>query len=151
MDGQAERRANRSEHELKGARARLRKAGNSKAPAESANAPQFADHEQGFRYRVLTRWATRTLPSEQTQRPLPDYVIGPEFLESLGELQGITEEKVADVVFEIVTGLAPQIASRQVHPLRTGTGGDDPFRIRDDGARAYRASLQVDTHDQFGV
>ncbi len=171
---QAERRANRSEHELKVARARLRKVGNSKASAERAREPQFADHEQGFRYLVLTRWATRTLPSEQAQRPLLNYAIGPEFLGSLAELQGITEAKVADVVFEIVTGLAPQIAGRQVHQLRTGAGGNDPFRVREDGARAYRASLQVDTpsarrihywilpggqielaqvdtHDQFGV
>jgi hypothetical protein len=140
-----EHRANRFEHELKGARARLRKAGNTRAAPDAGTGPRFADHEQGFRYLVLTRWATRTLPGEQADRPLPNYTIGPGFLESLDELEGITEEKVADVVFEIVTGLAPQIAGRRVHPLRTGTGGDDPFRVRDDGARAYRASLQVNT------
>jgi len=48
-------------------------------------------------------------------------------------------------VFEIVTGLAPQIPGREVHHLRTGTGGDNPIRKRDDGAMAWRASLQVKT------
>ena len=67
------------------------------------------------------------------------------FLESLERLEGIKAEKVADVVFEIVTGLAPQLPSREVHHLRTGSGGDDPVRIRDDGAIAWRASLQVNT------
>lgn len=36
------------------------------------------------------------------------------------------------------TGLA-------IHPLRTGPGGSDPIRIRDDGARAYRAAIQINT------
>lgn len=143
---QAERRANRAENDLKSTRSRLRKAGNPKSTAPpTSEGPQFADAEQGFRYRVLTRWATRTLPSEQHDRPLPDYFIGPRFLDSLNRLEGIKEEKVADVVFEIITGLAPQIPSREVHHLRTGSGGDDPVRIRDDGAVAWRASLQVNT------
>jgi hypothetical protein len=142
---QAERRANRAENDLKSTRSRLRKAGNAKSSAPASEGPRFADAEQGFRYLVLTQWATRTLPSEQHDRPLPDYVIGPWFLDSLSRLEGIKEEKVADVVFEIITGLAPQIPGREVHRLRTGPGGDDPVRIRDDGAVAWRASLQVKT------
>lgn len=143
---QAERRANRAENDLKSTRARLRKAtGTSKSDSPTGNGPQFVDPEQGFRYLVLTQWATRTLPSEQRDRPLADFLIGPRFLESLERLEGIKAEKVADVVFEIVTGLAPQLPSREVHHLRTGSGGDDPVRVRDDGAIAWRASLQVNT------
>lgn len=84
---QSDRRANKAEHELKATRSRLRKAGNAKAPGADAPGPQFLDREQGFRYRVLTQWATRTLPSEQRQRPLPDYVVGPRFLDSLDKLE----------------------------------------------------------------
>ena len=143
---QAERRANKAENDLKSTRARLRKATNtSKSETPTGIGPQFADPEQGFRYLVLTQWATRTLPSEQRDRPLADFLIGPRFLESLDRLEGIKAEKVADVVFEIVTGLAPQLPSREVHHLRTGSGGDDPVRVRDDGAIAWRASLQVNT------
>ena len=32
-----------------------------------------------------------------------------------------------------------------MHRLRTGLGGDDPVRVRKDGAAAWRASLQVNT------
>ncbi|MGV1008970.1 MAG: hypothetical protein ACOYBY_10240 [Dermatophilaceae bacterium] len=142
---QAERRANKGEHDLKAARARLRKAGNTKSSAVAGDGPQFADAEEGFRYLVLTQWATRTLPSEQRDRPLPAYVLGHRFLDSLASLEGIKAEKVADVVFEIVTGLAPQIPSREVHQLRMGPGGGDPVRRREDGAVAWRASLQVKT------
>jgi hypothetical protein len=141
----AERRANRAEHDLKATRARLRKAGSTKFGHVSEEGPRFADPEQGFRYLVTTRWATRTLPSEQAGRPLPEYVIGPHFLPSLDKLEGVNADKVADVVFEIVTGLAPQILGREVHRLRAGSGGDDPIRTREDGATAWRASLQVRT------
>lgn len=142
---QSERRANKAEHELKATRSRLRKASTAKSTGTDGAGPQFVDREQGFRYRVLTQWATRTLPTEQRDRPLPDYLIGPRFLDSLDKLEGIKEDKVADVVFEIVTGLAPELPSREVHHLRTGSGGEDPVRIRADGAVAWRASLQVNT------
>ncbi|HZK05273.1 MAG TPA: hypothetical protein VFC82_05415 [Actinomycetaceae bacterium] len=141
----AGRHANMLKHELKAAKARLRKAGNRRSAEVLDAGPKFADSEQGFRYLVLTQWATRTLPGEQSDRPLPDYIIGPRFLDSLRRLEGIKDEKVADVAFEIVTGLAPSLSSREVHQLRTGPGGDDPIRVRDDGAVAWRASLQVNT------
>lgn len=142
---QAERRANRAENELKSARARLRKAGSAKVVPSAEEAPRFADREQGFKYLVLTQWASRTIPTEQTARPLPDYVLGPNFLDSLDALEGVKPQKVADVVFEIVTGRAPEIEGRKVHRLRTGSGGSDPYRVRGDGAVAWRASLQVNS------
>ena len=143
--GEAERRANRAEHDLKAARSRLRKAGTRSVSAPVAR-PVFANREQGFRHLVLTQWAIRTPPNEQPTRPLPDYAMGPKFLDSLDKLQGIKPEKVADVVFEVVTGLAAKLPSRELHRLRTGTGGDDPIRERaSDGAVAWRASLQVNT------
>lgn len=144
--GQAERRGNKAENDLKSTRARLRKAGRTTKPGVATDGgPLFADPEKGFRYLVLTRWASRTLPSEQQDRPLVDFLIGTRFLESLERLEGIKSEKVADVVFEIVTGLAPRLPSREVHHLRAGPGGDDPVRVRGDGAVAWRASLQVNT------
>lgn len=142
---EAERRANRAEHDLKVTRSRLRKAGNAKTVQARSEVPHFADPEQGFRYLVLTRWAIRTLPNEQQDRPLGDYVIGPDFLASLQDLEGVSKEKVADVVFEIVTGLAKQIPGREVHRYRTGAGGDNPALLRADGAVCWRASLQRHT------
>lgn len=140
---QAERRARNAENSLKAARTKLRK--KSAKTTGQAPAPRFADHEEGFRYLVLTAWATRTEPGEQAEHPLPDYHLGDDFLDSLDRLEGISEAKVADVVFEILTGLAAQMPSRELHRLRTGNGGDDPARTRDDGAVAWRVSLQVKT------
>lgn len=141
---QAERRANRAENELKSAKSRLRKAGGSRNNSASSE-PVFADREVGFRYLVQTQWALRTLPAEQDERPLPEYDIGPNFLDSLDRLEGITPKKVADVVFEILTGLAARTPAREAHRLRQGESGDAPIRTREDGAIAWRVSLQVKT------
>jgi hypothetical protein len=35
--------------------------------------------------------------------------------------------------------------SREVHQLRSGLGGDDPPRTREDGATCWRANLQTNT------
>ena len=47
------------------------------------------------------------------------------------------------MVFEILTGLAAQLPAREIHQLRTGLGGDDPTRTRDDGSTCWRANLQT--------
>ena len=107
--------------------------------------PEFADSELAFRYLVTTQWALRIQVGEQRSMPLHDYTIGPEFLESLRRLQGITPEKVADVVVEIVTGLALTIDSRDLHVLREGHGPSEKAVTRADGATCWRASLQVGT------
>lgn len=140
-------RAERAEAANKAARARLLKSANTRLRVDepAREKPVFADHEQGFRYLVLTHWATRTIPGEQPSRPMPDYQLGPKFLDSLSRLEGISEEKVADVVFEITTGIANQMTSREVHRLRSGQGANDPIRTKDDGAVAWRASLQMNT------
>ncbi|MGJ6980690.1 hypothetical protein ACSDQ9_09210 [Aestuariimicrobium soli] len=140
-----ERRANAAEHTARGLRSQLRKASSKKATPAATDGPQFADPEQGFRHLVTTRWATRIHPSEQAERELPDYAIGADFLDSLASLEGISTEKVADVVVEILLGMAPSMPGREVHQLRTGTGGDDPPIVRSDKAVAWRASLQVKT------
>lgn len=140
-----ERRLARLEHELKGQRSRLRKAKQSPS-ASGAASPDFADPEQGFRYAVLTSWATRTPVGEQLARPLPDYDLGPEFLASVRQTPGISLGKLADVVFEVVTGRAPEIAGRDLHQLRESATPHAPhLRRAADDATCWRAALQVNT------
>lgn len=138
----AEDRVARLEAELKKSRSALRKA----SSRRSAEVPQFADRERGFRYLVETAWARRIPVGEQPARPLPDYLITERFLDSVDAVQGITPEKIADVVMELLTGIAESSAGRDMHRLRTGTGGDTPVRLRDsDGAICWRIALQVGT------
>ena len=142
---QEQRRANKAETDLRNTRSRLRKASSARRSDVAAEGPHFADREQGFRHLVTTTWATRLGQAEQRERPLPEFAIGRRFLDSLDRLEGITATKVADVVFEVVTGLAIDLPGRDVHRLRTGMGGDTPPRTREDGATCMRANLQTNT------
>jgi hypothetical protein len=135
----------RAHEELARLRTRLRRA--SKAPSSTARVlPEFADRERGFRYAVETAWAERTPVGEQAAEPLPDYTIGPAFLDSVDELSGVTVDKIAAVVFEIVTGRADRSSGRELHQLRESeTGNASYVRRASDGATCWRAALQRNT------
>jgi hypothetical protein len=135
----------RAQDELARLRTRLRRA--SKTPARGPRAvPEFADCDRGFRYAVETAWAQRTPVGEQAASPLPHFRIGPEFLASVDGLAGISIEKIADVVFEIVTGRADHSTGRDLHQLRESETGNAPYVRRPaDGATCWRAALQRGT------
>lgn len=102
------------------------------------------DPEQQLRHEVQVAWQ-RYQPDDRRQWPLRGFLLGPEFLVTVASLHGIERSKIVDVCTDVVTGRAAQMASREVHPLRTAEGGDAPQRVRADGAMAWRASLQHNT------
>ncbi|MBE1874716.1 hypothetical protein [Myceligenerans pegani] len=105
----------------------------------------FSDPAEQFRFEVTQTWAQIVPAGEKDRWPLEEYVLGPRFLESLETVEGISRDKVLRTVVHVVTGRAPEMNGLQVHPLRSGLGGDDPQRVRDDGAACWRVSLQVNT------
>jgi hypothetical protein len=140
-----ERQVARLEHDLQVQRAQLRKARRPTSTAPRAN-PEFADPEQAFRYAVLTAWASRIPVGEQPTVPLPEYDVGPNFLNSLNEVPGVAMDKVAGVAVEILTGRAPDVAGRELHQLRESLSGNAPYiRRPTDDATCWRAALQVNT------
>jgi hypothetical protein len=81
-------------------------------------------------------------PAERTRYPLRRVAVGPEFLGSLRELQGVSLHRVLDACVHVATGRAAEIPGLELHPLRAGAGGTEQ-RQRPDGARAWRCALQV--------
>ena len=81
-------------------------------------------------------------PAERARYPLRRVVLGPQFLESLRELQGVSLHRVLDACVHVATGRATEIPGLELHPLRAGAGGTEQ-RQRADGARAWRCALQV--------
>lgn len=139
------RRIDGLEDQLKRLRTRLRKTKQPPSPSGTPT-PEFADAEQAFRYAVLSAWATRTPVGEQASRPLVEYDLGPEFLDSVRSIQGVTLDKIADVVVEIVAGRAHEIAGRDLHQLRESAAPNAPYvRRPTDDATCWRAALQVST------
>jgi hypothetical protein len=139
---QVEDQARRLTQQLEQSRTKLRK---SRSSSSTADAPSFADPERGFRFLVERAWATRIPAAEQPSCPLGDYTMGTHFLRSLDSLHGLGADRVADVVMEVVTGKAALSGGRELHQLRTDDAGGLPQRVREDGARAWRVSLQSNT------
>lgn len=113
--------------------------------APSDEGPFFTEPSEQFDFEVRTAWVRRIPPAEKAVRPLAAYRLHPDFLPSLEALQGVARSKVVDVVVEVLTGLAEQLAGRQLHELRSGSGPGDPQVRREDGFTAWRVSLQVNT------
>lgn len=140
----AARQVETRDAELARMRSQLRRAKQRTAPPDVA-LPVFADRERGFRHLVEAAWARRIPVGEQPTRPLPDYAIGERFLDSVDALEGIAVDKIADVVMEVLTGLAEQSTGRELHQLRTSAGGNAAPQSRPDGAVCYRVSMQIHT------
>ncbi|BDZ42263.1 hypothetical protein GCM10025865_15620 [Paraoerskovia sediminicola] len=107
--------------------------------------PLFTDPDEQVRYDVLVTWAQRVPASEKSARPLPEYVVGPEFTASLDALEGISRAKVLAVVVDVLTGDKEVLAHLDAHHLRSGDGAGSPLVQRADGARCWRVALQHST------
>ena len=94
--------------------------------------------ETQFRYEVQLAWARRVPAAEKSILPLPDYAVGPAFIDSLAVSD---RGKAVSVAMEVITGLADTMPGRATHQLRTGPGASDPIAKRADGATCWRVSI----------
>jgi hypothetical protein len=101
--------------------------------------------EQRFIGKVRQAWEASTTRSDRDRYPWREPILGPDFLDSLDRVQGISRQRVVDVCAHVVSARAPEIAGLELHRLRLNDAGDAPQREREDGALAWRASLQVQT------
>jgi hypothetical protein len=131
----------RLEHEVRRLKAQNRKARTTAAgDADEA----FLDPEQQLRWEVKSRWVQRIPAVDKVNRPMREYELGPEFLETLRHVEGVSRQKVVDVIVEVVTGLVDELPGRDLHQLRSGSGGSDaPVVI--DGLAYWRAAIQQNT------
>lgn len=112
--------------------------------------PLFADKAEGKRFEreqmdmlVRREWATRFGPEEKKSHALPrTWAYSDWFFDTLASTH-ISVSKVVAVMVEVLTGLDIELAGRQNHRLRTGSGGDDPYRLGPNGEICFRDSLQV--------
>ncbi|MFT3888274.1 MAG: hypothetical protein QM713_08955 [Arachnia sp.] len=144
----ADRRITSLENDLSRSRQSLREATRKKRRQASrpvADAMAFATDSEQLDHEVYLEWATKIPAGEKAKRPLRAHQYGPRFFDSLKKIEGVSREKLVEVVMHVLTGLDAELASRELHQLRTGSGGDDPTRTRSDGSTAWRVSIQVNT------
>lgn len=101
--------------------------------------------ELWLRSEIQLAWIERVPGFDKLRFPLPtNYVIGPRFAESISSLDDGQFDKAMKCVVDVLTDRAKDLASRDLHRLRTGDGGSDAPRVRaDDGAVAWRAAVEI--------
>lgn len=151
---QRDAKVERLQGELRRARTDRRQSEKARTQARREQAAQerfaregrfFVDDAEQLDFEIRTAWVYATLPSEKVARRLKPYTYGPEFLATCNQIQGVPREKIVEVMVQVLTGRDVELASRELHQLRTGTGGDDPPVTRDGGETCWRVSLQVKT------
>jgi len=104
------------------------------------------DPELAFHQDLLETWFEHLTPSDRRERPLGSYLVGAQFLSSVAQLQTVSRDRVAWVCAMVAGGRGPELANLELHPLRSGRGGNDPPRVRArDGATAWRCALKTNS------
>ncbi len=133
---------------LRAARAELRKAkrrrDRSGGPAID-DAVLFEDAAEQLDFLIRLAWARMVPPAEKHALPLRTWTYGPDFLASLDQIEGVSRDKVVEVIVHVLTGRDTELVSRELHQLRTGPGGDDRPVTRERGEICWRVSLQSNT------
>jgi hypothetical protein len=101
--------------------------------------------EEIFLAEVRQAWERSTTPDDRLRYPWREPTLGPDFLSSLAAVEGVARDRVVRACAHVCSGRAPDVTGLELHPLRESAGGDAPQRIREDGAKAWRCSLQADT------
>lgn len=105
----------------------------------------FLDEREQLEFEIKLAWARMTQPTEKALYPLKRWSYSDQFFPTLRAVQGhgISREKIVEVIVYVLTGRDRELASCELHRLRTGPGGDDPPRTRKGGSETcWRVSLQ---------
>ncbi|GAA4377226.1 hypothetical protein [Paeniglutamicibacter cryotolerans] len=139
------RDANRRQAELLNkAQEKARKAARSTALAPADARAHFEDPDDALRHEIYLAWVSRVPAAEKPTYPWdPGFLIGPRFTASYFGHEPALRAKTAKALVDLVTHRAERMPAREVHPKRTGPGGDDPQQVRADGAACWRMSVEV--------
>ncbi|WP_309129907.1 hypothetical protein [Microbacterium sp.] len=141
----AEERAERAtlETRLKDAAQDRRETGRALRDARRAAERSHVDTtEDGIRFEIERTWGNRTAPGERTRWPLREYSLGAGFIQSLTALDEGQLSKAIRTCVDAITGRDREIPARELHRLRSGDGGDNPYVVREDGARCWRSAIE---------
>lgn len=141
----AQERAQRAtaEAKLSSAATERREAGRQLKDARRAAERSHVDvTAEGIRFEIERTWGNRTAPGERERWPLREYRLGDAFIASLETFDESQVSKAVRACVDAITGRDREIPARDLHRLRSGEGGDDPYVVRADGARCWRSSIE---------
>lgn len=132
------------------AKLKLAQSGQPTGPLYSVNRSRFFSNPAGANEWVLHEiqlaWIERLGPRERLSYPLPkNFSLGPQFSESIEELDNGQKNKAFKAVVDVLTSYATELDARNIHPLREGEGASAKDVIRSDGAICLRAYIEHKT------
>ncbi len=139
-----QRMVSRLTQELREARAGAQRQIQTQGGPTSAR-DEWHDDELWLRHEVQHAWVDRMNASDKKVHPIREYKVGSDFIQSLTQLEDRTFNKAMRAVVDVVSGRVVDIHSRELHQLRMGSGGDDPYVQRSDGAWCWRVSIESKT------
>jgi hypothetical protein len=102
----------------------------------------FLDEADQLDFEIRLAWARMVAPGDKAIYPLKAWRYGEAFFATLREIQGVSRDKVVEVIVHVLTGRDSELASRQLHQLRSSISGNAPPRTRAGGEVCWRVSLQ---------
>ena len=107
---------------------------------------RFAAGEDWIRHEIYLAWIERLDAADRTRYPLPElFTVGPGFADSLEGMDAGQLQKIFRAAVDVLTGYVRELASRNVHPLREGSGAAAAAVTRADGAVCFRAYVEQNT------
>lgn len=111
---------------------------------DTSNDPVFSDPVVQFEHELYLAWL-RTVPeSDRPDWGLRDYTLGPEFLCSVTQLEGVSRDRIMRACVDVVTGRYPHISGREAKRFKdtvANSGKGKPNLVRADGASAWRLAI----------
>lgn len=103
----------------------------------------YTDPTRQFDHELHLAWLN-TIPEadRESTAALRPYTLGPDFLDSLTDLDGFGRDRVIVACLDVLTGRVWESNSRKARQMRESGAGNAPQRIRADGAAAWRCNLQ---------
>ncbi|MEV6421652.1 hypothetical protein [Streptomyces sp. NPDC051662] len=102
----------------------------------------YADPDRQFRYEIEQIWLWRYPEAERAEWPLRPYRFGLDWLASFADARPAQRRDIIDIVTDVLTGRAVEVAGRQVRPHKTHATGGAPQLVRNDGATAWRCNIK---------
>lgn len=98
--------------------------------SEPSVAGLFSSPEEQFGFELTMEWARRVPAVDKVDEPLGDYIIGPEFLDSLALLTSAQRAKALRAVVDLIAARQGPLHNRNPHFLRENEGAHAPARTR---------------------
>lgn len=121
----------------------------SAADNEHTGRAVYSDPGVQFEHDLYTAWLHAVPETDRDTWDLTrDYTLGPGFLDSVGELQIVSRERIMRACVDVITGRYAEIPGREAKLLLDGgfstTAKGRPAIVREtDGAKAWRCAVQT--------